>query len=681
MIRPGRARAGLLAGLLLAALAALVAGAALLAGAAPAGAQTTATTSLLPTSYDVTGNTITLTLAAPPRETIDRTTIRFTATPEGGRPLAIPQTVGSVDQAGAPVKKSAMLALDTSGSMTAERLAAAKQAAYQFLTRVDPKVEVGLVTFGDPARTQIEPTTDRAAVRRAVERLTADGDTAMYEAVVLAAQAMGDQGTRSIVMLTDGVNEDMSGRKFTVAQARRALKRQANSTIDFTGVIVGDESRGDIDGIAGSQNVIKVADQAQLPARLGAFFDSGAQRIDQQVRVTAQVPPALAGRAVTLRLAATTESGRTLVYLDDTTASAFGVAPTSTATPGGLTPLAPDRRFAAVPGAVAALALAGLFVAVAVFVFLGTGALTRDAEPDSPVVRRLAVYSVATRAPQQIAVTEQSATRLGDSALARSAVGLMSRLARTGQVDRALDTRLEAAGLPLRTAEWMLLHVGAAVGTSLLLLVLTRGSWVGLVLGLLVGLLVPVAVLVMLKSRRERNFLRQLPDTLQLLAGSLAAGYSLPQAMDSVVREAKPPISVEFNRALVEARLGMPPEDALEGIAQRTASKDFSWIVLAIRIQRDVGGNLAELLSSVADTLRERERQRRQVSALAAEGKLSGVILFALPVVFTIYLLLVEPDYISPLWTTPLGWLLVVTGLVLLAVGGFWMSRVVKVDV
>jgi tight adherence protein B len=488
---------------------------------------------------------------------------------------------------------------------------------------------------------------------------------------------MGSGGTRSIVMLTDGVNEDKSEPKFSFKQARKALSG-TNSSIAFTGVLVGAEPRTSIDNIAGESAVVTTSDQAELSSRLQAFFDAARKSIADQIQVAAVLPPDLAGRTVNVQLMAKTASGQALV-LERT--GQWGTTPAVPPGSNGLTPVVPDSRFASVTTPVALAGLVALFLAVAVFVFLGTGALVGSAEPDSPVIRRLAIYSVASRQPQQIAVTEESATRLGDSALARSAVGLMNRLARSGRVERALDTRLEAAGLPLRTAEWMLLHVGTAVGLSLLLLVVTRGSLIGLILGLLVGLLLPAVLLIFLRSRRERNFLRQLPDTLQLLAGSLAAGYSLPQAMDSVVREGKPPISVEFNRALVEARLGMPPEDALDGIAQRTGSKDFSWIVLAIRIQRDVGGNLAELLTSVAGTLREREAQRRQVNALAAEGKLSGVILFALPVVFSLYLMLVRPEYLAPLVTTPLGWLMVVTGIVLLLIGGFWMTRVIKVDV
>jgi tight adherence protein B len=339
-----------------------------------------------------------------------------------------------------------------------------------------------------------------------------------------------------------------------------------------------------------------------------------------------------------------------------------------------------DRRLTAITTPVLVLALIGLFLALVVLIFTATGALTGTTRRDSEVVRRLSMYTVTGARPQQISVTEQG-TRLGDSALARSAVGMMSRVARTGQLERSLDGRLEAAGLPLRTAEWMLLHISSAVGTALVLLVASRGAVVPMIIGLVLGLTVPWLFLSFAKTRRESRFLSQLPDTLQLLAGSLAAGYSLPQAMDSVVRETQPPISTEFNRALIEARLGLLPEDALEGIATRTASRDFSWIVMAIRIQREVGGNLAELLSTVADTLRERERLRRQVQALSAEGRLSGLILGALPVVFALYLILVRPEYINPLFTTPIGLMLLITGSVLLVIGGFWMSKVIKVEV
>jgi tight adherence protein B len=122
-------------------------------------------------------------------------------------------------------------------------------------------------------------------------------------------------------------------------------------------------------------------------------------------------------------------------------------------------------------------------------------------------------------------------------------------------------------------------------------------------------------------------------------------------------------------------------EEALEGLAERFESKDFEWVVMAIRIQRQVGGNLAELLESVAATMREREYVRRQVNALAAEGKLSAWVLGLLPPMFLLYLIAVQWEYVSVLFTDPRGWVMLIGGALWLAVGVFWMSRLTKVEV
>lgn len=137
----------------------------------------------------------------------------------------------------------------------------------------------------------------------------------------------------------------------------------------------------------------------------------------------------------------------------------------------------------------------------------------------------------------------------------------------------------------------------------------------------------------------------------------------------------------EMRRVLIEQRLGVDIEDALEGIAERMSSKDFSWVVMAIRIQREVGGNLAELLNTVADTLREREYLRRQVKALSAEGRMSAWVLGGLPIAMTVFMLLFRPDAIRPLYTEPLGLLMIVAAIVLLGLGFTVMSKLVKVEV
>ncbi|HVN11130.1 MAG TPA: type II secretion system F family protein [Kineosporiaceae bacterium] len=334
----------------------------------------------------------------------------------------------------------------------------------------------------------------------------------------------------------------------------------------------------------------------------------------------------------------------------------------------------------AIAGPVLVFALLAFFVGTTVLIATVLGAITSAARPEERIRRRLSFYTLSGRQARLVRQVEQRGV-LGSTAIASFAVDLAERVTERRGLGDAVDGRLEAASLPVRTPEWLVIHLAIALGVGLLFLLFSGGGVVATLCGLVIGVAGPWLYLVVRQGRRESAFLSQLPDTLQMLAGSLQAGYSLPQALDTVVREGQPPMSVEFNRALVEHRLGMPVEDALEGIGRRLSSQDFSWVVMAVRIQRDVGGNLAELLMTVADTLRERERLRRQVKVLSAEGRLSGWILGGLPVLFFVYLVLANPTYLHPLWTTTLGALMMLLAVVLLAVGSFWLSRVVKVEV
>ncbi len=225
------------------------------------------------------------------------------------------------------------------------------------------------------------------------------------------------------------------------------------------------------------------------------------------------------------------------------------------------------------------------------------------------------------------------------------------------------------------------MRAGVAVGGALVGLLIGAGSIFLGILTFLVALIGPPVYLRIKRSRRLKAFGTGLADTLQLMSGSLSAGLSLAQSIDTIVREGTEPISTEFRRVVIETRLGVPLEDSLESVAERMQSRDFEWVVMAIRIQREVGGNLAELLLTVAATLREREYLRRHVRALSAEGRLSCYVLGGLPPGFLAYLAISKPDYVEPMYTTPIGWILVAVMAVLLGVGILWMSKVAKVDV
>ncbi len=167
--------------------------------------------------------------------------------------------------------------------------------------------------------------------------------------------------------------------------------------------------------------------------------------------------------------------------------------------------------------------------------------------------------------------------------------------------------------------------------------------------------LIPPAVVSFLANKRRKKFLSQLPDTLQLLSGTLRAGYSLMQGVEAVSQEVENPMGAELRRVVTESRLGRPLEESLDGVAERMASPDFAWAVMAIRIQREVGGNLSELLLTVADTMTQRERLRRDVAALTAEGRMSAIVLGLLPIGLGLAMYVINPEYTSKLFNDTLG--------------------------
>jgi tight adherence protein B len=253
-------------------------------------------------------------------------------------------------------------------------------------------------------------------------------------------------------------------------------------------------------------------------------------------------------------------------------------------------------------------------------------------------------------------------------------------LANNKNLEARIAHSLEAAGMALRPAEWLLLHAAIAVGGGLLGVLIGAGNLILGIVCILAAIVGPWVYLRRKRSMRLRAFGMALADTLQLMSGSLSAGLSLAQSIDTIVREGADPISSEFRRVVIESRLGVTLEDSLEGVAERMESRDFTWVVMAIRIQREVGGNLAELLLTVAATLREREYLRRHVRALSAEGRLSCYVLGGLPPGFLLYLSVSKPDYVKPLYTTPIGWMMCGGMAVLLSVGMVWMAKVAKVD-
>lgn len=269
----------------------------------------------------------------------------------------------------------------------------------------------------------------------------------------------------------------------------------------------------------------------------------------------------------------------------------------------------------------------------------------------------------------------------GEGKVARTAVGLMSQVLSAREGEPRLAQRLDHAGIGRPPAEWALLGVCVCIGLSAALTVIFGNVLVGVVIGVLAGWLGMRLALSMKISKRRSAFDEQLPNVLQMVAGSIQTGLSLAQGLDTVVREDTQPAAGEFARALSETRLGVDLADALDSVAYRLDSADLRWVVMAIRIQRETGGNLAEVLRNTVATMRERAFLRRQVRSLSAEGRLSAYVLLALPLVVGGWLFYSNPKYMQPLYTSVFGVGMLAIALVLIVIGAFWMRNLINVKV
>jgi len=236
------------------------------------------------------------------------------------------------------------------------------------------------------------------------------------------------------------------------------------------------------------------------------------------------------------------------------------------------------------------------------------------------------------------------------------------------------------ADLRLRPAEWIALCAGAGLTSFLLGLLSAHGLLAGLLLGA-VGLAVPQMVLQTRRDARRRRFNMQLPDALMLLTSALRAGYSFSQAVQTVAEELPPPLALEFRWVSGEVSLGVPMDVALGRVAARVQSSDLELVITAILIQLPLGGNLAEVLDAIAETIRERVRIAGEVQTLTAEGRLSAGLLIILAPVLALALYLKNPSYFQPLLDSPLGHILIIGSFFGQIVGGLIIKRMVALDV
>jgi len=593
----------------------------------------------------------------PPGALVDVSGVRATVDGE-----QVSATAAST-RSGSAVRRTTVLVIDTSRSMRHEgRFEAAKSAALTYLSAVPDDVEVGIVTFDSAVETQLEPTTDRVTARTVVEGLSLERDTLLYDGVIAAAEAAGHSGQRSLLLLSDGADV---GSAATLDDAAAAVK-DAGVRVHIVGLDLPEDQLAPLRSLAGAGKGEVITSSG---AALAAAFAEQAEALADQVLVTAALPEDFAADVATVQVTLPAADGGEPVVARALAPVEAASTPGAPASPPAMA--APDDGWTA-PGW---LLWAGLAVLAA---GLLTVAVLLVPAPPAPmtIADRVSAYSTRVAGLVEREQHKPPADPVLDQAKAAAA----ELLERNSALNERMMRRLAAAGSEFKPSEWLLLHIAAVLAGAVVGLLLGRGSIALGVVFMVLGFVSPPAYLRFKAGRRRRAFDTALPEVLQLLSGALSAGLSLAQAVDTVVREGPEPIASEFKRVLVEARIGVSIEDAFDGVADRFQSKDFRWAVMAIRIQRQVGGNLAELLSTVAGTMRERQYLRRHVRALSAEGRLSAIILCALPPVFALFLFATNREFLHPLVADLRGWLLLGFGVLWMSIGTFLMSRMVKVD-
>ncbi len=564
------------------------------------------------------------------------------------------------DDTGA-VRRTSVLAIDVSNSMAGPRFAAAKQAALTYIDHAPKDVYIALVTYASTVDTVQKPSKNHASLAAAVNSLQLTTQTHLYDGVQRAIDIAGTKGQRSVLLLSDGKDTTNTALETITAVLESDEVQVDVVALDQT-VYPGSPLQRIADASGGTVTSIRDLDD------LNALFAKEADALAKQLLITFVTPALARGEG---NLSVSVDSGGS-AYADGAYVAFPSAVSEATETPS----YAPTATGLSVPRPIMFAGIALLFLGLGTLLAFGmTMAMPAQV---SAMQQQLALY---TADGMKNSRKRSRAGLSGRSQLKDSALRMAEGLVQTRDFETALSGRLDRAGMTFTAAEWLLLHVGIAIGAALFGLFLSGGSLMLTLLLFAAGALLPWLFLSFKATRRIKAFNSALAQTLQIIAGALQAGLSLPQAVDTVVQEGDPAVGSEFRRAIVEQRLGVNIEDSLDTVAERMKSNDFKWVVMAIRIQREVGGNLAELLLTVSATLREREYLRRQVQVLSAEGKLSAYILGGLPPFFMLYLTIVRPEYLQPMLHTGLGHLLLGVAAAMMAVGMFWMKQTVKVEV
>jgi tight adherence protein B len=547
--------------------------------------------------------------------------------------------------------KSVVVAIDRSRSMAGHKLQDAVAGARAFIADKAATDRVAVVVFGSEAHALTSfssSTTDSDDALRAMKSDQKPG-TALYDGLGLASQMLSHEeggGARVLVLLTDG--QDVSS-KSSLPDALAAAKKAG---VLVYPIGVGAEATTEAPLREMAQSTGGAFHGATTTAALKGVYSSITGELRRTWRLE-YLTGATPGKEVHLQVSLQPEGADSTNF---TVPDSFAPA---VAHGGGL----PRTFYSALGGLV--------FTLIIAFVVLTAVGLTLAGGTGAWVKGRLA--------PHLEGGPSRARRRDKGERLAAFA-GLFRVTEQTfghRRLWKKIHLKLDRADVPLRTVEFFYLMTGCGF-TLMFLAALTGRSTLGILIAFGVGALLPYLWISFKARRRMLAFEDQLPDLLVTLAASLKAGHSFKQGIQTLVDEGHEPASKELGRVITETRLGRPMDDALAETAERIGSNNFSFVITAVTIQRQVGGSLAGLFDMVADTVRQRQQFARKIRGLTAMGRASAYVLIALPFFVAFAITLLNPTYMEPLYHTSTGHMLIIVGLVMMAFGSLILRKLVS---
>ncbi len=555
-----------------------------------------------------------------------------------------------------------VIVVDTSGSMQGAPLAAARQAAASFIAGLPEDARTAVVGFGATPQVLTTFNDSRESSISAVNSLRARGETALWDALALVSDTIAVDSTNDpyVVLLSDGGDTASSA---TQSQANSALLESGaalyaitletpesdHSALRSTGAAVGGTILATEDLSALNQLYDEVGDR--LSHRYEIVINSD-RTDDRTLRVSVAINGVIATASADIGAGDATPEASPETQVPSSLAGAEEAEEATSL-----------RQFtAASPGGLSGTALL-LLGGTALFIgLLALAILVID--PMGARVQSLG----SMRAPEATERVTGAAQRMTATA---------DRMIANRDEEKGLDRALDAAGINMRPGEFAVLSLVIAVTAGVLAMLLFN-TLAGL---LAIGIAATAAYgYVTTKiSRRRKAFDSQLHGTISILVGAMRSGRGLPQALELVSQESSSPTAEEFRRVTLETRVGRDPVASLNAVADRMDNKDLSWISQAIQINRELGGDLTELLENLAMVIRDRAKLRLQVRALSAEGRASGWVIGVLPIVMYIYMQFVNREYISLLHQTNDGRMALLVGILAMIGGIVWMKKLVNI--